>query len=281
VTTLINTVLWITLMGGRDTTPTCDELATSLQASLERSAMAMEPESNLAWIYATASDAGTRCSENESVAYLQLRAAELGAGASVGRQPAPASNGWRTMAPSFAVRFPRSVRIAAIRARASGTVADARGALNLDPEYLPARVALAAALLPTDPAQAATYLSPGAKLGVVSDGYTVLARVRWALHDVDGAIQAANLALHGRSMHLIEPDGRDPRPLSGAHEILGRAFLEKREYAKAATHLKLASADSEAARAILADPPSGLRRALRSTHPGAGTGFGKSGPRRR
>ena len=173
---------------------------------------------------------------------------------------------WRKLALSLVTKFPRSARIASIQARASGTIADARHALALDPTYLPARVALAAALLSSSPAEAATYLAPEHDLAAVADGYTVLARTRWALRDSAGATEAAKLALHARTFHLIEPDARDPRPVSGAHEVLGQVLLAKNRFREAATHLKLAAPDSPVARTILADPPPGLQRVLQSRH---------------
>lgn len=242
----------------------CGDLAAELEEEMDRSALAMEPESGLAAIYEKATEAAEPCPDDEGIAYLRLRSAELGRGAPVGRQAAPISDEWRKLAPILAARFPKSARIATIQARASRSVADARKASALDPKYIPARVALAAALLPSSAAEAVTYLTPAHDLATVSDGYTVLARARWDLGDAAGAIEAANLALHGRALRLVEPDARDPRPLSGAHEVLGQALLAKGRFRQAATHLKLAAPDSALARKILADPPAGLRKVLRS-----------------
>jgi hypothetical protein len=243
-------------------TERCEDLAGELQSNLDNAKMAMEPESALGAIYSRATEARDRCADNEPLAYLRLRAAELGRGASVGRQPASSIDEWRALARTLAAKFPKSARIATVQARASGALADARHATELDPSYAPGQVALAAALLSTNPAEAAAGLASVKKLSAVSDGYTVLARVRFALHDLAGAAKAATLALHGREVDLIEPDGRDPRPLSGAHEILGLVSLEKRDYRKAAVHLQSAAPDSAKARAILDNPPPALRQVL-------------------
>jgi len=240
----------------------CDDLAKELDEEMNRTSIAMEPESGLASIYDRATQAAERCPDSEGLAYLRLRAAELGRGAPVGRQAPSANDEWRKLAPLLAAKFPQSARIATVQARASGTAADARKALALNPKYLPARVALAAALLSSLPTEALTYLTPERDLATVSDGYTVLARTRWALGDSAGAIEAAKQALHARAFRLIEPDARDPRPLSAAHDVMGQALLAKKRFAEAATHLKLAAPDSAVARAILADPPPGLRKAL-------------------
>jgi hypothetical protein len=258
-----NLIVGIALMSAwAATAEPCDELSAQLQSRLEITKLAMEPESALAAIYQRATEARVRCAANESLAYLRLRAAELGRGASVGREPSFARDEWHAMAHELSARFPASVRIATVQARASGTVADARRAVALQASYAPAQVALASALSTVDPNEAAACLAGVKNLGVVSDGYTVLARVRFARHDLNGAIEAARRALRGREVDLIEPDGRGPRPVSGAHEILGLAYLEKGAFHKAAQHLRLASADSEKARTILADPPPRLRQAL-------------------
>lgn len=262
--TLAARVVWVALLRASSATAAdpCDELAGQLQTRLEMTKMVMEPEGALGAIYTRATEASSRCADNEALAYLRLRAAELGRGAIVGHEPDSARNEWRTLARELTAKFPNSVRIATISARASGAVADAKRAVDLQASYAPAVVALAAALVATDPQQAATSLAGAKNLAVVSDGYTVLARVRLALRDLDGATKAANLALHGRDMNLIEPDARDPRPLAGAHETLAMVFLEKRDFKKAAKHLELASADSEKARAILENPPPGLKKVL-------------------
>jgi len=243
----------------------CEDLRKALDDELNRTSVAMEPESGLASIYDQATGAAARCPDSEGLAYLRLRTAELGRGAPVGRQPAAASDEWRKLVLTLLAKFPRSARIATIQARASGTIADARHALALDPTYLPARVALAAALVSSSPAEAATYLTPEHDLATVSDGYAVLARTRWALGDSAGATEAAKVALHARAFHLIEPDGRDPRPVSAAHEVLGQVLLAKKRFREAATHLKSAAQDSAVARHILADPPPGLQRVLQSS----------------
>ena len=240
----------------------CGDLANDLDDEMNRTSLAMEPESGLASIYDQATQGAERCPDSEGLAYLRLRAAALGRGARVGRQAPSADDEWRMLTTFLAARFPQSAQIATVQARASGTAADARKALALNPKYLPARVALAAALRSSLPTEALTYLTPERDLATVSDGYTVLARARWALGDSAGAIEAAKQALHARAFRLIEPDARDPRPLSGAHEVMGQALLAKKRFGEAATHLKLAAPDSAVARAILADPPPGLRKAL-------------------
>src|SRR6266404_2796641 len=154
--------------------------------------MAMEPESNIGAIYDWATAAKDRCASDERIAYFRLRALELGAGNTVGRQPLSTLEQWRALARAMTLQFPNSVRIATIQARASGSVEDARRAIAIDPSYAPAQVALASALVATDSAGAVARLSTLKQLGSVSDGYTVLACARFSLHDFEGAAKAAN-----------------------------------------------------------------------------------------
>jgi len=254
-------IFWI-LFGAPVTAP-CQDLVEELQGEMNRAQMAMEPESKLSFIYQRATSANDQCADNESLAYLRLRSAELGRGATVGHQSAASLAEWQGLAQTLARKFPRSVRLGTIAARASGSVDDARRAVSLDPSYAPAQVALAAALISTDPTEAITHLVAIRDLSVVADGHSVLARARFAVHDLDGAEKAATSAIRRRSIDQIEPDARDPRPISAAHEVLGLVFLAKRQFRKAAANLELAAEDSTKARQILEDPPPELRPFLR------------------
>jgi hypothetical protein len=240
----------------------CQALAEDLRSTLDRAKIAMEPQSAIGMVYQRATEAKDRCAADESLAYLRLRTAELGRGASVGRQSQSSVEELRTLTLALSISFPRSARIATVQARVSGVAADGRRATELDPSYAPAQVALAAALLATNPKEALAHLATVQNPGALSDGYTVLARVRLALGDLDGAAKAARAELKGRQLELIEPDGRDPRPISGAHEVLGLVALQRHDYRTAAMHLRAAAADSGRARAILDNPPSGLKAVM-------------------
>lgn len=253
-------VAWLTI--SFSDVSSCKDLASDLQETFERAKIAMEPQANMASIYDRSTEAKDRCANDEQLAYLRLRSAELGRGALVGRQPESTREEWRSLARELSARFPTSVRIATIQARASGALADAHRAADLDPSYAPAQVALAAALVATKPADAATLLVSLKDLGAVSDGYSVLARVRFALHDSKGAAKEAMRALHGRKIDLIEPDARDPRPLSEAHEILGLVYLERHDYRNAILQLRSAAPDSTKAQAILDSPPAAVKKFL-------------------
>lgn len=251
----------------------CAPLVAELESAMQRSVIAMEPQSAISVVYQRATQASERCPDNESVAYWRLRALELGRGTIVGRQPKSTLDEWRAMAAELSRRFPTSARIVTIQARATGSIDDARKAVELDPSYPPAQVALGVAWIPSDPARAARHLAGVARLAEVSDGFTALARARYAARDLIGAANAARSVFRKRKVYLVEPDGRDSRPTSQAHEVLGLVALTSGRYREAARELQAAVPDCEGARAILADPPKELRPFLPSVKRKSGPGI--------
>jgi hypothetical protein len=96
---------------------------------------------------------------------------------------------------------------------------------------VPAQVALADILVETGDWRGAegalSALSDPSALAETSDGFVVLARIQLARGNSRGALHAANQALHGRRVDLIEPDARDPRPSREANSIAARARQQR------------------------------------------------------
>lgn len=235
--------------------PPCPVLEEEVWHRLTASEATMEPENARAAVYEEATEDSSDCPKSERIAYVRVRAVELG----VGNASIDTKKG--DLAQRLAQAFPKSSRIATVRARVEGSVDLARKAVSLDPSYSPAAVALAALVLSSgDAAGAQSAIDRAKNLSAVEDGYVVLARIKWAQEDVAGAIDAANRALSGRQIP-IEPGGG--RTVDGqAHEILGLAYLKKGEPDKAAPHLLEAQALSGRVRSILKNPDPALRKAL-------------------
>jgi tetratricopeptide (TPR) repeat protein len=236
--------------------------------TLETARFEKEPEGTVRKVFDDATKAELRCPANELVAYARLRSAELGRGAFVGDLTPAARAELRTDADKAAARFPHAVKILAIGARADGTVPAARRAVAADPNYIPAKVALAAALIREGNAPSAVgMLEAIPNLDATSDGFTILARAHFAVHDLKGALRAARLVFKGRSSELIEPDVGNPWPAVEAHEIAGLASLELKRYDEAARHLIAADFGSPRVHELLTHPPPPLRAALRRVSP--------------
>lgn len=246
----------------------CQRAGAPLMRMLEMAQFQKEPEGSVRTVFEGATKAAPLCPHDELVAYLRLRGAELGKGALVGALDPSAREQLRRDADEAAVQFPGSARILTIDARASGTVSAARRAVDEDGAYAPAKVALAAALVAAGDAQTAVkLLGTTPKLDATSDGFTVLARARLAVHDLRGAIRATRSVFTGRQMELIEPDAGNRWPVVEAHEIAGLAALELRRYDDAARHLLAADFGSAKVHDLLDDPPPPLRRALHKLAP--------------
>jgi predicted Zn-dependent protease len=168
------------------------------------------------------------------------------------------------MADELAATFPKSARIAVVRARLEGKVELARKAVSLDPSYDPAQVALASTLLAAGEVAAARAAIERVKdLRGLDDGYAVLARVKWAEGDVAGAKEAATQELTGgRRAHAIEPGGAPAAALAQAHEVLGLFHLKAHEQEKAVPHLLEAEPYSKQVQQLLKTPDPDLRKAL-------------------
>jgi hypothetical protein len=246
----------------------CEAAERRALHDLKFTALAMESEAALGGVYDSATREQQGCPTSETLAYVRLRAAELGKGAPIDDTQDGPRGEWRALAHETSPRFPHSVRIMTIEARARGSVDAARKATAVDPSYAPAQVALAAALLAANDAPGAVHVLEQTKgLEKTSDGLAILARARFASGDVPGAAKAAKAALHERAMELIEADANDPRPVALAHEVLGLALLIKRRYEEAARHL-IAAKGSERARVAIEQASPALARALAKVRSG-------------
>jgi len=265
ITALIGLALYLAQTTSVDASPNdgCAREERALAKRFSMSAVSMEPESALRGIFDRATESKRRCPQSEAIEYFRLRAAELGRGGPIVRPVAADRGELDAMTAEAGHRFPSSARIATIRARVLGTVDSAKQASILDPTYVPAKVALAAAMLEAGQiGDARDLLEQVKNLDSTSDGFSVLARARLKMGDVGGARKAAKMVLTGRSIDLIEPDARDPRPDLSAHETLGMISLSKKQYADAAKHLSIAAQTSTQAQSVLANPDPDLRRAI-------------------
>jgi hypothetical protein len=233
----------------------CGGLEAGLWSGLLSSGMQMEPVGTRREIAREASDGLAKCPESEQIAYVALRATELLRG-----EPGPE---WGRFVAELATRFPRSARIATVKARQDHTVESARRAVAADRNYLPARVALAHALLAAGDTEGARAALEGAVgLKGDDDAEAVLARVRWAQGDVAGAEQLARGVLQTRPWKEGEPGATRARASSQAHEVLGLAYLKKGQPDKAAPHLLAVDGPSKEARVVLDRPDPALKKAL-------------------
>lgn len=202
----------------------CARVGADLFRVLDQAQFEKEPEGSVRRVYDEATRAAALCPDDEGLAYLRLRSAELGRGALVGEVGPDTLAELRRLADEAAARFPRSARILTVDARVTRRADVARRACAADAAYVPARVALADVLVATgDWRGAERALGDKPMLASTSDGFVVLARIKLAKGDARGAIQAASEALHARAVDLIEPDARNPRPAVEAREIAARA----------------------------------------------------------
>jgi len=239
----------------------CDAVASGLSNELAASNMAMEPESRRQAIYDRATETVPRCGDSEELAYVRLRAAELLSDRAGGDDARVKT--FRVLAQEVSKQFPASARIATIWARSERSVDRARQAAAIGPQYAPAQVSLANALLDSGDVAGAKRAMDGLKsLAKLDDGFTVLARIRWAEGDTKGTIEAANKELKGRDAFGVEPGAADAHAIARAHELLGLAYAKQGKPAPAAPHLVLAEETSEAARDAIRDASPALRKAI-------------------
>ena len=249
----------------------CLELARRAILGVNSSFLSMEPASHLALLRSQVLEAlRTDCKDSAEAAYADLRMQELGAGVTVpvGILSPEQHQALLESATAYLQRFPASPPISTVFARTSHSVEAAQAAVRLNPHYQPAHAALAESLLlagQLDKAQTALNRIPD--LSVLSDGYTLQARILLARGELAGAILAARRSLHKQqTTSLLEPDGASALPISQANEVLGLAYLQRRMYKAAAQALIDARIGSERAEALLRDPPDGLQQALRARH---------------
>ena len=246
----------------------CDQLAHRVRVGIDATYMSMEPESSLRLLHTQTKDIlHAQCGENPEAAYAELRMQELGAGAAfpTGILSPLQIQVLKDTASAYLARFPESVEIATIAARAYHSPETAREAIRLSPSYPPAHAALAESLLvagQTEDAYAALRVIHD--LTILTDGYTLQARILLAMGDPEHAYQAARTAITKRHvMSFIEPDGDNMLPICQANEVLGRIYLQRRQFGKAARSLINAHPCSPNAAALLSTPPEPLRKALR------------------
>lgn len=186
-----------------------------------------------------------RCPEDERVWYLLARYSEADAIRERDRQFPDA----QTAIEAAFKKFPTS-RIAAVRARVAGTIEAAQTAVQINPSYRPARIALAGAMLRAGQTSDALHiLEPmakdfaDAKVGLQHSftGWLTLARARLAADDPRGAEQAYRRA--------GKPDLDDTYsslvPRTRRYESLlidGLVALGLEEYPRAARQLLVAAA---------------------------------------
>src|SRR5262245_16757038 len=134
----LSLAFWILARPADASAPTsCGGLERDLSKDLSLSVMAMEPEGTLRSVQRRATEGLKQCPDSETLGYLSVRAAELGVSPTsddVGKAA------YRAFAKDTSQRFPRSARIATVRARAERTVAAARSAVSLDSTYSPAKI---------------------------------------------------------------------------------------------------------------------------------------------
>ena len=249
---------------GATTHGTCERMAIALTQRLQGAELAKEPQDEVRAVSDGAEGARARCPGNETLAYLRARSAELGRGAFLGEQRSPAADAdWRRLTREAAARFPQSARILAMAARATDDVGTAQRAVALDGQYVPARVALAAALIDAGNAHLAVQTLDHLK-GTRRDE-------RWLHRPRSGAPRrqgpqrrrtAANEALTHRRPELIEADAGTPWPLSEAHEIAAVALIGLGQFDEAAGHLQSAVPQTARVQELLAHPSPGLQKAL-------------------
>ncbi|MBI3552533.1 MAG: hypothetical protein HY077_08435 [Elusimicrobia bacterium] len=257
-TTAAGMALWALLAAaaagaGSSGKPDCARLGRWHEDRLRSAWMAKEPEGRVDAGFREAAEALKNCPNEERIWYALLRAAELGARGFPAELAGDRAENLGDAAELAARRLPRSVRIMTMLARARGDAPAARAAAALDPSYLPAQAALAAALLKSGDAQGArAALDPLKGLEHVAGGPTLLARARLAAGDPDGALQAASQEPSSIDPLLVEPTARDERPRRAAFEVSGMAQLAAGRYEKAARLLLLAAAEgSDSARSVL------------------------------
>src|SRR5882762_7525474 len=87
-------------------TTDCARVAESLMRALHMAQFEKKPEGTVRSVFGDATTAQAHCASSESVAYLRLRAAELGKGLLIGDLTPAARAEWRRLADDEAVRFP-------------------------------------------------------------------------------------------------------------------------------------------------------------------------------
>jgi hypothetical protein len=226
--------------------------------SLSRTALTLDVGGGIRQSFLLAANALPSCQQDETLWYVLMRASELGFGMFPIQVGSTELNGFDDALHAAVKQFPRSPRLATIFARHAGTVKASRRAVDLDPAYTPARVALAAAQLSAGDAKAAvTTLVMLKDRNRIIGANLLLGRARLADGDPEGAIEAARLESQADVLHTWEP-GAAPRDDSKPQtdELVGMAHLAAGRYSVACRHLLAAAAEgSESARGTLKTDP--------------------------
>ena len=245
--------------------PACDVIEHVVEGKLRAALDAMDAAGALETAAREAKDAQSSCPNDERIAYFGLRAQELST-----HEAAPADRDALHArlvdeVASAQMRYAKSARIAAIRARVLGTADAARAALMLDDKYAPAKVALAQALLASGDAAGAATALEGVPLDKVPGASVVQARALLQKGDSSAAAAAAHREHDVKRTDLVEPTS--PAVLAEAErdadEVGGKAEVAA-GHVPDATRLLLAAAveGSTSAEATLRSGSPAMRKAL-------------------
>jgi hypothetical protein len=231
----------------------CAEVARAFAAELTLSAGAANEDGALRRLQESALSGIRSCPDLEPQLYIAARTAELGYAAGAPRGNGPTVEA-RNLAYEASMRQPRSARIATVLARIDGTVAAARRAYEIDPNYTPARLQLVLALAAAGSKGEALSLLPSGKMMDTASERIARARVLLAAGEAQAAAGEAEAAHRARKPEAEIVPGRDLE--RDAQEVLGFALLASHRVNQAESHLKAAAAlGSTKARAQLLNKP--------------------------
>ena len=207
--------------------------------------VAKEPEIYLRSSFSQRVEEIDRCPALERLWYHLLRTAEIGGAVFPATLAGVTVVDLKAASSEAAHRFPRSARIATVRARALGTVDSAQQALALDEKWAPARIALAAAQIKlNDTNTAQRTLAPLGDLSAFPCGPAILANAKLLSGDYPGAIAAASVERPTLGSPPLEPTSRpfEQRCARDALEVRGLAQLASGTVTPAARTLLSAAA---------------------------------------
>lgn len=210
----------------------CRKLEREVQHAITTAYFVM----NSAGAYLSAFDDGTRalerCPDSEPLWYAVARLAELG----FNRLPMQVGGARVETAAEVAAlarsRQPRSARIAVVDARTHGDVERARSALALDPDYAPARVALAQALLDAGQLDEALPLSEAPNVPGAASVRAEILLARGGPGDAKAAEGLARRELT-TSWDAVEPYDMQPVRCSAQEALALALHAQRSRWAKA------------------------------------------------
>jgi hypothetical protein len=232
----------------------CAGLAESFDSRLALSRGAMDEDGAFVLLLRGAEADLRACPELEPQRYAVARLAELGYSAGDARRANGPDPHAKTLTEAALRAFPRSARIATVAARLDGSVEFARRAVMIDPDYAPARVALAVALAASGDARGALAMLPASG----QPASTLIARARISLAAGDARATLADALAAGKATpRELEPmPGRDA--VRDKEELLGLSLRALGRPAEARRRLEsAASLGSAAARRALEDLAAG------------------------